>query len=76
MKKRINKLKRIFLPKWVAWFILLVILPIFLVLEYEAFYGIEQYPTMGAVFGFISVLIVAMAFLVSYKKLPYLLIEG
>lgn len=76
MKKRIDNLKRIFLPKWVAWFILLVILPIFLVLEYEAFYGIEQYPALGAVFGFISVLIVAMAFLVSYKKLPYLLIEG
>jgi hypothetical protein len=71
-----KRLKRIFFPKWVAWFVLLVIVPVFLVLEYEAFYGKEQYPLMGAVFGFILVLTVAMAFLVSYGKVPYMLIEG
>jgi hypothetical protein len=30
---------------------------------------------MGAVFGFIFVLIIAMMFLVSYRKIPYMLIE-
>jgi len=30
---------------------------------------------MGAVFGFIFILIIVMMFLVSYKKIPYMLIE-
>lgn len=71
-----KKLKRVFLPKWTAWFVLLIILPILVVLQYEAYYGNEPYPLMGAVSGFMLVLVIIVTFLLSYGQIPYLLIEG
>jgi hypothetical protein len=44
-------------------------------MEYEAFFGKEPSILMGIVLGFIFISIMAMMFLVSYKKLPYLIIE-
>ena len=76
MRKRIKKLKKVFIPKWTAWFVLLILLPIFVVLQYEAYYGSEPYPLMGAVSGFMLVLVIIVAFLMSYGQVPYLLIEG
>jgi hypothetical protein len=76
MRKRIKKLKKVFLPKWTAWFVLLIILPILVVLQYEAYYGSEPYPLMGAVSGFMLVLVIIVTFLLSYGQIPYLLIEG
>jgi hypothetical protein len=76
MRKRIRKLKKIFLPKWTAWFVLLIIIPIFLVLQYHAFFGEQRYALMGAVSGFILVLVVIVVFLMSYGQIPYLLVEG
>jgi len=76
VRKKIRKLKRVFLPKWFGWFILLILVPIIIVIEYEAFFGSDARPILGAVFGFIFTLIIAMVFLVSYGRLPYALIEG
>jgi len=69
------KTEKIYFPKWVGWFFILIFVPLLLVLEYEAFYGNDPYPAMGAVFGFILILIIAMMFLVSYRKMPYMIIE-
>lgn len=76
MRKRIKNLKKVFLPKWIAWIILLMLLPILAVLQYDAYFGEEPYPLMGAVSAFILVLVMIVAFLVSYGNVPYLLIEG
>lgn len=69
------KIRKIFFPKWVAWFMLIIFIPILFVMEYEAFFGEKPYPTMGFVFGFMFIAIIVMMFLVSYRKLPYLWIE-
>jgi len=69
------KIEKVYFPKWIAWFFIAIFIPILAMLEYEAFYGNKPYPEMGAVFGFIFVLIIAMIFLVSYRKIPYMIIE-
>jgi len=69
------KIEKVYFPKWIAWFLIAILIPILTILEYEAFYGNKPYPMIGAVFGFIFVLIIAMMFLVSYRKIPYMIIE-
>lgn len=69
------KTEKVYFPKWIAWFFIAIFIPLLLMLEYEAFYGNKPYPIMGYVFGFIFILIITMMFLVSYRKIPYLLIE-
>ena len=68
-------IEKVYFPKWIAWFFILIFISILLLLEYEAFYGSKQQPATGAVFGFILILIIAMMFLVSYRKMPYMIIE-
>ena len=74
--EKMKKLKKVYMPKWIAWFILLMMLPMLVLIEYEAFFGVEPYPAMGIVTGFMLILVVVMMFLISYRKLPYFLIEG
>jgi hypothetical protein len=69
------KIEKIYFPKWTAWFFIAILIPVLVLLEYEAFYGNTPYPTIGALFGFIFILIIAMMFLVSYRKIPYMIIE-
>ena len=69
------KIEKIYFPTWVAWFFIALFIPLLIALEYEAFYGNKPYPLMGALFGFIFILIIAMIFFVSYKKIPYMIIE-
>jgi len=69
------KIEKIYFPKWIAWFFIAIFIPLLIVMEYEAFFGNDPYPIMGIAFGFIFILIIAMTFLVSYKKIPYMLIE-
>jgi len=69
------KIEKVYFPKWIAWFFITLIIPLLIILEYEAFYGKEPYPMMGAVLGFVFILIISMMFLVSYKKIPYMIIE-
>jgi hypothetical protein len=71
-----KKIKKVYMPKWIAWFILIMMLPMLILVEYEAFFGKEPYPTMGIVTGFMLILVVVMMFLISYRKLPYFYIEG
>ena len=69
------KIEKVYFPKWITWFFILLFIPLLIVLEYEAFYGREPYPLMGALFGFIFILLIAMMFLVSYRRIPYMIIE-
>jgi len=68
------KTENVYLPKWTAWFFIAVLIPLLLILEYEAFYGSKPYPIMGALFGFIFMMIIVMMFLVSYRRIPYMVI--
>lgn len=68
-------IEKVYFPKWIAWFFIAVFIPLLIILEYEAFYGIKPYPFIGFVLGFIFILIIAMMFLVSYRRIPYLIIE-
>jgi len=70
------KLKKVYMPKWVAWFMLIIFIPLLVFMEYEAFFGKEPFPAMGILMLFIFGGIIVMMFLVSYRKLPYLLIEA
>ena len=69
------RIEKVYFPKWIAWFLIVILIPILAILEYEAFFSSKPYPMIGAVFGFIFVLIIAMMFLVSYRKIPYMIIE-
>ena len=69
------KIEKVYFPRWMAWFFIVIFIPLLIILEYEAFYGGNTNPLMGALFGFIFVLIIAMMFLVSYRKIPYMIIE-
>lgn len=69
------KIEKVYFPRWMAWFFIAIIIPILILFEYEAFYGGKTYPLMGILFGFIFTLMIIMIFLVSYKKLPYMIIE-
>jgi hypothetical protein len=69
------KTEKVYFPRWTAWFFIIIIIPILIFLEYEAFYGNTPYPIFGAVFGLVFIIILAMIFLVSYRKIPYMIIE-
>jgi hypothetical protein len=69
------KTEKVYFPKWMVWFFIAIFIPMFIVMEYEIIYGNKPYPVIGAVFGFIFILIIVMMFLVSYRKIPYLIIE-
>lgn len=70
------RLRQVYLPRWMPWFMLLVLLPVLAVVEYEAFLGSEPNTVTGLLIGFMLAAIIAMLFLVGYRKLPYLYIEG
>lgn len=72
MKK---KLKRVYMPKWVMWFVLLMIVPMLLIVEYQTLFGGEKDVLTGAGVGIMLVAIVVMVILMGYRKLPYFLIE-
>ena len=68
-------IEKVYFPRWVAWMIIVILLPLLVVLEYETFFGARSYPLIGAVLGFIFVLLIVASFLVSYRRIPYMLIE-
>ncbi len=70
------KLKKVYMPKWVAWFMLVILLPMLFFTEYMAFFSDEPNPAVGIMMFFIFGGIILMMFLVGYRKLPYLLIES
>ena len=70
------KLKKVYMPKWVAWFMLIILLPMLVFTEYMAFFSEDPFPAMGVMMFVVFGGIIVMIFLVAYKKLPYLLIES
>ena len=69
------KLKKVYMPKWMAWFMLIILLPLLVFIEYMAFFSDEPFPAMGIVMLFMFGGIILMMFLMGYRKLPYFLIE-
>ena len=63
------------MPKWIAWFTIILIAPIIVWIEYEAFFGKDPNPAAGIVTGFIMLGTMVMMLLLGYRKLPYMIIE-
>jgi hypothetical protein len=68
-------IEKVYLPRWMVWFFIVIFVPILIVLEYEAFYGGNTNPLMGALFGFIFIMIIVMMVMVGYRRIPYMIIE-
>ncbi len=73
------KVRKVYLPRWVAWFGQLFAVPIWLFITYQVFFtakgraevGLTGWILLTVVLGALSV----MLFLMGYRKLPAYLIE-
>lgn len=73
------KEKKVYLPKWIAWMVVVIILPVWGWLTYSTFGrpGTGEQPSLGE-WVVISVVILGslvMVFLMSYGKLPAYIIR-
>lgn len=75
MASKNRKLKKVYMPKWVMWFVIVMMVPMFALIEYEAFFGKETNPAVGIAVGFMLLMVIVMMLLMGYRKLPYFLIE-
>jgi hypothetical protein len=74
-----TRTRNVYLPRWVAWFSQLFILPIWCFATYQVFYtekgradlGVEGWLMMTVVMAAVSL----MLFLMGYRRLPALVIE-
>jgi hypothetical protein len=63
--------KRVFLPKWVAWFVTIIMLPVLWGLATS-----DPEKTDGLIVGGLTTIgVIVMMFLMAYKKLPAYIIE-
>lgn len=73
------KVRRVYLPKGVAWFSHLFILPIWLFITYQAFYTDKGRAELGLIgwllITFVLAAVSAMLLLMGYRKLPAYIIE-
>lgn len=68
-----EKIKEVFLPKWVAWFnLFLIVLVMFLILYINSIVSEnEKIPAFGLILLFsIFIIIIIVVFLSAYKRLP------
>lgn len=72
------KLRKAYYPKWMAWFLLAILVPIMVAVEYDIFYINTKPGTQlfGYILPFIYIMIIVMLFLVSYRKIPIWYIES
>ena len=73
------KEKKVYLPRWIAWMIALIMLPVWGWLTYSTFggQGAGEQPSVGE-WVVISIVIlgsIVMVFLMSYGKLPVYIIR-
>jgi len=67
------KVKNILLPKWVAWFVLIIFLIVFVQLYYSFSQNkISPFELISTVLLF--AIIVFVLFFVSYRQIPYMLL--
>ena len=69
------KIRKAYMPKWIAIFIAILMLPMTIWIEYELFFGKDPNYMIGIFTGFMMIGVIAMMLLMAYKKLPYMLIE-
>ena len=69
-------MKKVFLPKWVAWFVVLIFVIVISLTYYQTFV-LNQKPKFDFyVSTLVLAFIAAVILYVSYKQVPYLLIGG
>lgn len=73
------KARKLYLPKWLAWFSHLFIVPIWLWMTYQVFFTEKGRADLG-IGGWVVVTLVmagvsVMLFLMAYRKLPAYIIE-
>jgi len=67
------KVKNILLPKWVAWFVLIILLIVFIQLYYSFSQSkISPFELVSTLLLF--AIIVFVLFFVSYRQIPYMLL--
>jgi len=67
------KVKNILLPKWVAWFVLIILLIVFIQLYYSFSQNkISPFELISTLLLF--AIIVFVLFFVSYRQIPYMLL--
>ncbi len=73
-KKKLKKLRKLFLPKWVPWFIFLLSLLVIIFEYYEL--SIEKRDFTDFLFSILILTMITVAvFFVTYRHIPYLLLE-
>ncbi|MBI2956667.1 MAG: hypothetical protein HYY26_05085 [Acidobacteria bacterium] len=74
-----GKQRKVYLPRWIAWFIQLFVLPIWLWTTYAAFFTEKGRDELGIAGWLVVTLVMAavsvMVFLMSYGKWPAYIIE-
>jgi hypothetical protein len=74
-----NRIRKVYLPLWVAWFSQLFILPIWGFAGYQVFFTEKGRAEMGlaglAMITFVMAAVSVMLFLMGYRKLPAYIIE-
>lgn len=74
-----NRVRKVYLPLWIAWFSQLFILPIWGFASYQVFYTEKGQAEMGlagwAMVTFVMAAVSVMLFLMGYRKLPAYIIE-
>lgn len=74
-----TRIRKVYLPLWLAWFSQLFVLPMWGLVTYQAFFTTKGRGELGwpgwAVITLVMVAISAMLFLMGYRKLPAYIIE-
>jgi len=69
-------MQKIFLPKWIAWFVLLLTALVIGFAYYQAYYLHETKKSDFWFFAIIMLAVLAVVVYAVYRPLPYLLLQG
>ena len=71
--------KKVYLPKWVFWMVLLIILPMLVFFNWAYFGNPKSQAELGVIgwlaLNFIFLVVLVMIFLMAFRKLPSYIIE-
>ena len=71
--------KKVYLPKWVFWMVLLIILPMLVFFNWAYFSNPQSQAELGVIgwlaLNFIFLVVLVMIFLMAFRKLPSYIIE-
>ncbi len=74
-----TKMRKVYLPRWVAWFSQLFIVPIWILATRQVFFTEKGRADLGVdgwiIMTLVMVAVSVMLFLMGYRKLPAYLVE-